>query len=417
MADKDLAQWSTPLLPAASATYVVHATDTINAPAALVFRTVRNTDTWKDWNKFTPKVVIRKQPEEDAATDAEFRELVILNTSLALNADSDIASSLPPGAMTRRLSQSNKDEDPGLKLFLDANKGRRGSYASTKSNASNKQPPPPGSSHGQPTIPEEDPSTANLPKPIASESLFSSPAPDGGLVAAPPASPLPRQNPFTDAAAASNSRRGSLAAPQSASQFYSGTSPQSSHGKRKLSLVSIYGELSVRLIVGTQLTLFTKPKLPQYPQIFKEIPVTVTEVSRPPDALDNPDGSGDTFNSYTITSPAGVTSSALSKSHTHTTSSQGVYRIVWTADSKAKFLLLVQRVWEFRPKIVTSGNGMKEEWCEVKVWECGKGMTVKSTMGEQSYVQKRLEETLRGVGEFCETLGGKGIARRDFSIS
>ena len=44
-------------------------------------------------------------------------------------------------------------------------------------------------------------------------------------------------------------------------------------------------------------------------------------------------------------------------------------------------------------------------------------MTVKSTMGEQKYVQARMEETLRGLGEFCETLGGKGIARRDFSVS
>src|SRR5271167_4305054 len=102
-------QYSTPAIPASAATFIAHATVRINGPAALVFRTVRNTETWKDWNRFTPKATIKHQPEEDDATNAEYRDLVVEATSRALSIDSDIASSLPPSlaySSSRRASTS-----------------------------------------------------------------------------------------------------------------------------------------------------------------------------------------------------------------------------------------------------------------------------------------------------------------------
>ena len=56
--------YTTPLVPASSASLIVHASYTCSAPAALVFRTLRNTETWKDWNRFCPRVTIRHQPDD-----------------------------------------------------------------------------------------------------------------------------------------------------------------------------------------------------------------------------------------------------------------------------------------------------------------------------------------------------------------
>jgi hypothetical protein len=56
--------YSTPLVPAATANFIVAARHTCNAPAALVFRTLRNTETWRDWNRFCPRVTIRWQPDD-----------------------------------------------------------------------------------------------------------------------------------------------------------------------------------------------------------------------------------------------------------------------------------------------------------------------------------------------------------------
>lgn len=421
-------RWSTPLISASSATYVTHASTTINAPAALVFRTIRNTETWKDWHKFIPRVDIKKQPEEDDTTDAEFADLVIINTSLALSQDSEIEASLPPGSMSRRISQSSgKSEletDPTFKQFAEMNKGRRGSYASTKSNTSNKS-----KSGVPPTITEvlsgsdqDEPhaDTDNRLQPIPSESLFSSPgAPGGGLLPAPPVSPMA-------------SRRGSLinspftnpnVSPPSAAAHAKSTGVH--HGRRKLSINSIYGELSVRLIVGTQLCLHIRTKLPRTHIPYKEVNVTVTEVSRPPDPA-NPDETGAPFSSpFTKAGDGGgtvvTTPFALNKSKTHTTSPSGIYRIVWGNHSKAmKFMALFQRVWEIRPLSDggVGGGGRADDLCQLTTWECGKGLAIKSHLGgiDGPYIQKRLDDTVEGLKAFCESLGGKGVERRDFSV-
>ena len=159
-----------------------------------------------------------------------------------------------------------------------------------------------------------------------------------------------------------------------------------------------------------------RPKLPAHPGLYKELAVIVTEVSRPPDPTDD----RDTNPSLNLTSPAGqsapLDNNTLHHSHTHTTSTQGTYRVVWTSDAKAKFLLHVQRVWEITPKVAVAGDGNPEERCVLRVWECGKGMTVKGSMGERGYLQERFEETVRGLGGFCESLGGRGVERRDFSV-
>jgi hypothetical protein len=62
--------YNTPLVPAATANFIVAARHTCNAPAALVFRTLRNTETWRDWNRFCPRVTIRWQPDDSDEREA-----------------------------------------------------------------------------------------------------------------------------------------------------------------------------------------------------------------------------------------------------------------------------------------------------------------------------------------------------------
>jgi hypothetical protein len=62
--------YNTPLVSAATANFIVAARHTCNAPAALVFRTLRNTETWRDWNRFCPRVTIRWQPDDSDEREA-----------------------------------------------------------------------------------------------------------------------------------------------------------------------------------------------------------------------------------------------------------------------------------------------------------------------------------------------------------
>src|ERR1700722_7989121 len=62
--------YNTPLISAAPANFIVAARYTCNAPAALVFRTLRNTETWRDWNRFCPRVTIRWQPDDSDEREA-----------------------------------------------------------------------------------------------------------------------------------------------------------------------------------------------------------------------------------------------------------------------------------------------------------------------------------------------------------
>lgn len=63
-------EYTTPLVPVSTATLTIAARHTCNAPAALVFRMLRNTETWRDWNRFCPHVTIRSQPDDDDEREA-----------------------------------------------------------------------------------------------------------------------------------------------------------------------------------------------------------------------------------------------------------------------------------------------------------------------------------------------------------
>jgi hypothetical protein len=63
-------EYTTPLVSASTATFTIAARYTCNAPAALVFRTLRNTETWRDWNRFCPQVTIRSQPDDSDEREA-----------------------------------------------------------------------------------------------------------------------------------------------------------------------------------------------------------------------------------------------------------------------------------------------------------------------------------------------------------
>ena len=63
-------EYTTPLVPASTAALTVAARHTCSAPAALVFRTLRNTETWRDWNRFCPRVTIRSQPDDSDEREA-----------------------------------------------------------------------------------------------------------------------------------------------------------------------------------------------------------------------------------------------------------------------------------------------------------------------------------------------------------
>jgi hypothetical protein len=63
-------EYTTPLVPVSTATLTIAARHTCNAPAALVFRTLRNTETWRDWNRFCPHVTIGSQPDDDDEREA-----------------------------------------------------------------------------------------------------------------------------------------------------------------------------------------------------------------------------------------------------------------------------------------------------------------------------------------------------------
>ena len=63
-------EYTTPLVPSSTATLTIAARHTCSAPASLVFRTLRNTETWRDWNRFCPRVTIRSQPDESDEREA-----------------------------------------------------------------------------------------------------------------------------------------------------------------------------------------------------------------------------------------------------------------------------------------------------------------------------------------------------------
>ncbi|KAK5057759.1 hypothetical protein LTR84_011760 [Exophiala bonariae] len=416
--------FSTPDIPMSEAIWYVSACTRINAPASLVFRTLRNTETWKDWNRWVPRVNITDQPDdEDDATLAEIEELV-RNTSIAVNFDSDITDGaapvplvhdpprrgslgwaamsaqagganfgtapeparksherprsseglvVPPVTRQRLASNASKvsSETPrnnstngthsGAAKFQAAQEARRASVASGKSGN------------------EAAPTTTNVGTDTKSTGvMLDLPGSTPVLM------PAPRNTGATKLALSQDSRRKSTA-----STFAE---------KKRLHVNALYGEPSVRIQDGTKMTFYVKIKLPSS-QEMRELNVAVTEVSRPDDPLDD------------------STAAMLQRTQTHTVSKSGVYRLVWSMESKynpprsyPKFLLQTQRVHEIRP--IVTGDG--KEMCEYWDWEAQKGMLAKRQKKEHfNYYEQRMVEWGRRLGEFCESMGG-AVERRDF---
>lgn len=390
------------------AVFYVSACTRINAPASLVFRTLRNTETWRDWNRWVPRVTITFQPEEeDDATLAEIEELV-RNTSIAVSYDSDITDGavVPPSPASRRgshargstggdnISPARASGDAGRtssedfipppvtrqRLLSNASKvSERPSSETPRSNSTN------GLSGAQKYQAAQEARRASIaagekPPPANNAVLLESPAHPSLLMPAP-------ANTKSTALAVSSSTKVSRRKSSTGAAL-----------RRQLHINALYGEPSVRIQVGTRMTLHMKPKLPKSYET-REQNVIVTEVSRPDDPLDEAERVG------------------LTRAPTHTVSKSGVYRLVWSLvnaynppKSYPKFLLQTQRVHEIRPIV----NGDGSESCEYWDWEAQKGMLAKRNKKEQAkYMEERMAEWGTRLGEFCESMGG-AVERRDF---
>lgn len=335
-------KFNTPLIPASQAALIIHASTRIDAPASLVFRTLRNTETWRDWNNFVPRVTIRSQPPEDIVTDTEIEEL-ILNTSYLVSMDSDLTegggppvnnAAPPPVAPStddsRRASVgSGKSSDglSGAQRFQQSQEARRASTAS--------------GTYGKSGIASALIETA-------------SPATGGVLIHS-----VPGRKP----------------------------TPATTHKRRRSSLNAMYGEPSIRLKVHTAMTFHCRMGLPLLPGKYKDMLLVVTEVSRPDDVLDEPN-------------------SGLTRSKTHTLSRSAVYRIVWGTDHKAertpRFMLSSQWVVEVQP--VVRGDGKEE--CEITLWESLKGLGAGGVRRRQEYLFEMFTAWALGLRDYCEAMGG-----------
>lgn len=364
-------KFNTPLIPASSATLIVHASTIVNAPASLVFRTLRNTDTWRDWNNFVPRVTIRSQPREDHATDTEIEDL-ILNTSRLVSIDSDLtegAGNPPPASSTepsRRVSVASDKSGDGLSAaqrYVQTQAARKSSTASGMSGVSTSGVSPAvAAAVGDSTSSSPRPASPVLPRLVET----SSPATGGVLIQH--SSPDGRK-------------------PVPASQ-----------SRRRKFIAAMYGEPSVRLKVNTAMTFHCRMGMPVRPASYKDVLLVVTEVSRPDDVQDGWD----------------EPNAGLTRSTTHTLSRSGVYRIVWGTDHKAdkhpRFMLTSQWVVEVRP--VVRGDGKEDS--EITIWESMKGLSANGIKKQyHAYLFDMFTAWVLGLRDYCEAMGG-AVERRDF---
>jgi hypothetical protein len=399
--------FSTPDIPMSEATFHVSACTRINAPASLVFRTLRNTETWKDWNRWIPRVTITDQPDdEDDATIAEIEELV-RNTSIAVSYDSDITDgAVAPGerAPPRRGSMP-RDEDPKPKnknLVVEEGQGRRSSDGHLF-------PPVTRQALANRRISEQ---SERVRKSMSDATPCSNSL--NGLSGAQKFQAAKLEAGETVAGAGDNKNAVMLESPDQPSILMPAPSNTAStklavsHGKdnrrkssshrRQLHINALYGEPSVRIQVGTKMTFYVRMKLPHSLEV-RPMNMVVTEVSRPDDPLEEDD--------------------QIARTQTHTPSKSGVYRLVWGMSnaynpprSFPKFLLQAQRVHEIRP--VVAGDGT--ETCEYWDWEAQRGLLAKKVKKDHGpYIEERMAEWGRRLGDFCESMGG-AVERRDFSV-
>lgn len=393
------ADYSTPNIPASEAVLVLHSEIEVAAPASSVFRSLRNTETWRDWNRFVPRVTITHQPpEDDHVTAAEINEIV-RNTSIIGSFDSDLTD----GGNGQRRPRSPDDQPPPrfrLNSIASQASGRASSDAgdigprnslspydkrSSVASGSSGAPRKSGAQLFQEASDSRRASIASGEDPSAlvgknSSSLASPDSPD-----------VARRK---SKSGLSSSTRAALASQQAQERAHA-------------QLMSVYGEPSVRLQIGTKMTFHIRMKA-YSPSDYTETKFIVTEISRPDDPQ----------------TEQGTT--ALTRSKTHTLDRQGHYRIVWATDTEGasifnigavfsgskmpKYLLQAERVHEIEP--------LDENSCKYRNWECQKGhaaKTVKKKYGD--YLQKMSDIWARGLKDFCEGLYAPKVARRDFSIS
>ncbi|ETN45443.1 uncharacterized protein HMPREF1541_09274 [Cyphellophora europaea CBS 101466] len=455
------AHLGTPDIPAGTSVFTIYASTRISAPAALVFRTLRNTDTWRDWNKFCPRVNLVSQPPEaeDEATLAEIQQLV-RNTSVAGSVDSAItdgAASQGTGLIGRRMSVEEEDRirgspPPVTKVSLrrqslvsqgsgtrgSGDVGRSASVASGDDTASamaalavanvnagsglglgvNGD----GVGHARKSS-EHGPTTAIQTNGDGTGQRLSAAQKYQTIQDARKASILSGEQPDEPKnvlVEAPHDPNLLVTAPNTpAGQQASKTQKKKSVSaatKKRLSINALYGEPSVRIQMGTKMILHLRMKLLKDSLgTDREMSVVVTEVSRPEDneelgiggiaaALGNGEMDDDMQN--------------VRRMQTHLEAKQpGVYRIVWNMLEKynppksyPKWMLQAQRVHEIRK--VVRGDGKEE--CVYEDWECWKGMMAKRTEKKyKSYWNERAKEWGLGLGSYCEAMGGD-VERRDF---
>ncbi|KPI44752.1 uncharacterized protein AB675_8343 [Cyphellophora attinorum] len=449
----------TPDIPSSQTVFVIHATTKISAPASLVFRTLRNTDTWRDWNKFCPRVTIIQQPPEaeDEATLAEIQELV-RNTSVAGSVDSAItdgAAGQGTGLIGRRMSVEEEDDvraapPPVTTVRLRASIASQGGRPSTGSgrpkagsmasgggedsaaamaamavanvNALQSQgingqdharKPSDGTNGGhrlsaaqkfQQSTEQRKASIASGERPESPNNvLVEAPHDPNVLVPAP-------KTPAGQEAAKTQQRR---------------TASVSAATKRKMSINAIYGEPSVRIQMNTRMNLHLRMRLLQNSLgTDRELAVIVNEVSRPEDNEEAlfPGGGNSGNPAINLLTPDGEVNEEgmrrVSRMATHVAAKQpGVYRIVWSMNTQyapprsyPKWMLQAQRVHEIRK--VVRGDGKEE--CVYEDWECWRGMLAGRTEKKyKRYWVERAEGWGKGLGEYCEAMGGD-VERRDF---
>lgn len=161
---------------------------------------------------------------------------------------------------------------------------------------------------------------------------------------------------------------------------------KSAQRARILSILTLRGEPSVRLRLGTAMT-FHVVLDPSKPEKYRKAELVVSELIRPRDQ------------------PAGQKQS---------------YWIMWESASNRtfprslpKWLLFCQRVTEIRP--VIRGDGRED--CEITMWECQRGLLARLVRSYyQEYLQRMFEQNVQGLKGYCEAMGG-AVDRRDFSIS
>ncbi|ETI29467.1 hypothetical protein G647_01920 [Cladophialophora carrionii CBS 160.54] len=424
--------FSTPDIPQSAATFYASARTLINAPASLVFRTLRNTETWKDWNRWCPRVTITDQPDdEDDATLAEIEELV-RNTSIAVNFDSDITdgavmsgpepssayhrksksgstngagagSPRPPGSRGSAGLDRPSSPPPVTRQRLASNASRLSGMSQTSPDASRSNSTANANANG--AEPARRLSAAqvyqaagesrrgSLPNSVASPPANTNGGTDAGKGGTGVLLPAPN-NPARLMPAPANTESTAIARRKSTA---------TSRNRRQLHINALYGEPSVRIQLGTKMTLHLKMKLPAS-QEFSDRAVLVTEVSRPDDPLEH---------DVPITE---LGKSVILRTQTHTDSISGVYRLVWTSvasynppKSYPRFLLFTQRVHEIRPTV----DGAGQDICEYWDWECQRGIMAKKNAKTKPYMEERMAEWGTRLGEFCESMGG-AVERRDF---